>query len=837
MKPSFFGCVVFFQLILNLFSVLAFPIFGQKQAFELEFETSSLPAQFLPGWYGNDVRSSNARIFQAKGQGIDQSNALAVQPISSFDGEVIIRLSQTEFESPKVQFWAKSSKNGTGSRAAEVYYSWSETLLGGFSTSMILGSPNEFTNEDQEFRRFELEMPDEFQGIEVVYLKLEINYGSGVGTCARWLLDDFEFGDIEEDTLPPSVVMTRGFSENEIQVGFSEAIDPIFSIFQLNYNLQGQEPESVKLESDSLVTLTFSNLLAPGEEMDIHISQIPDVAGNFMKDTLFRFKYVDPTLIPYKSLIINELMPAPKADLDLPNVEYVELRNNLDYTIRTGGMKWSNSRSTVDLPDVWINPDELILLVPFNQQNEMSEYGALIPVASWPTLLNGGDQLELKNRKGELVDRVSYTSASWGDSEIRDSGYSLEVVNPFLACDQAFFLKASISPLRGTPGKRNSVFDLSSDEIKPFVQGIRFLDSLTLMVQFSEPIIWNSEEIKIVPELLIDSMYQNGSSSLIIELGYAATESMEYTVDLNSVFDCSRNELESPIASVILPSSPQKGDIIINELLFNPKSGSPKFVELYNSSSNYLQIGDLQLGNLDVNGNPNQLKQISDSGYIFPPHTYLAITTDTVLLKQDFPNSFYGNFYQLSTLPSYPISGGTVVLFSKGNELLEEFTFDEEMHHPLLRDPKGVSLERISIHSPSNLKSNWHSASGLENFGTPGKKNSNSFNGEFESQLITISPEVFDPEGNNGKTFTVISYELDQPGWVGTFEIYDLGGRLVEVLDRNAILGSSGLYSWDGTDAAGRKVRPGYYVLVVELFDLQGEVIRFRKTMVVATQF
>lgn len=89
-------------------------------------------------------------------------------------------------------------------------------------------------------------------------------------------------------------------------------------------------------------------------------------------------------------------------------------------------------------------------------------------------------------------------------------------------------------------------------------------------------------------------------------------------------------------------------------------------------------------------------------------------------------------------------------------------------------------------------------------------------------QIITISPEVFDPDGNNGNTFTRISFELDQPGWVGTFEIYDVGGRIIEVLDRNAILDNSGLSIWSGKDDSGRKVRPGYYVILVELFDLQG---------------
>ncbi|SIN97574.1 lamin tail domain-containing protein [Algoriphagus halophilus] len=588
-------------------------VHAQTQAFELDFNPVSFPSQFLPGWYGNEVRNSSSRIFQGKDHGVNQSHALAVQPISTFNGELIVRLSVSEFTAPKIQFLAKSSKNGNGSRAAEVYSSWSNSLNENFLTPQVLGSLVEFPNEEQEFRLFEIHIPDQFQGSDLLYFKLEVRYGTGAGTSARWFMDDFVFGDIAEDTVPPTVQMVRGFSENEIQMLFSEAIDPVFSIIQLNYKLDGQEPELVRLDNDSLAILTFSNPLAHGKEINLHISQIP--------------------------------------------------------------------------------------------------------------------------------------------------------------------------------------------------------------------------------ELSVDTVYLSGPNTLKLELKSAATKSIEYGLNLSSILDCAGNGLETPIATVILPASPLGGDVVINELLFNPQSGRPKFVELYNRSSNYLEIGGLQLGNLDANGLPGQLKKISESGFIFPPQSYLAITTDTILLQQDFPKSSNGNFLQVSTLPSYPISGGTVVLLSEEQELLEEFSFDEEMHHPLLRDPKGVSLERISINVPSNLKSNWHSASGLEDYGTPGKKNSNSFTGEFESQLITISPEVFDPEGNNGNTLTVISYELDQPGWVGAFEIYDVGGRIAKVLDRNAILGNSGMYNWSGTDDSGRKVRPGYYVLLVELFDLQGEVIRFRKTMVVATQF
>ena len=108
--------------------------------------------------------------------------------------------------------------------------------------------------------------------------------------------------------------------------------------------------------------------------------------------------------------------------------------------------------------------------------------------------------------------------------------------------------------------------------------------------------------------------------------------------------------------------------------------------------------------------------------------------------------------------------------------------------------------------------------------------------GEFEGELIQIEPEVFDPEGSNGNTFTTIKYELDQAGWIGSFRVYSTAGQLIQSLAQNELLGVSGLFTWTGTDSQGKIVRPGYYVLLVELYDLSGRVMTIRKTIVIATK-
>src|SRR5690606_12959050 len=157
-----------------------------------------------------------------------------------------------------------------------------------------------------------------------------------------------------------------------------------------------------------------------------------------------------------------------------------------------------------------------------------------------------------------------------------------------------------------------------------------------------------------------------------------------------------------------------------------------------------------------------------------PPQGIIAFTTNPDQLKLDYPKSPLERLFKMSTLPSYPIGGGTVVLMDSKEAIVEQFSYSDDLHHPLLRNSKGVSIERLSTQSPVNLASNWHSASANEEYATPGRKNSQLLTEDLHGEMIAIEPEVFDPEGSNGNTFTTIKYQLTQTGWTGTFKIYSI---------------------------------------------------------------
>jgi hypothetical protein len=422
---------------------------------------------------------------------------------------------------------------------------------------------------------------------------------------------------------------------------------------------------------------------------------------------------------------------------------------------------------------------------------------------------------------------------------LANGGYSLEVPNPFYFCDNSGLLRPSLDPLRGTPGKENSIFTRDQETAASQLEQAWFQDSLTVHLVFSKGIFPGIEKemFAFSPILELDSLFFLSEKELAIFLKSPAKENELYQLSLVGLRDCWGNELGIPgITELVFAARPKQGELVINEVLFDPRSGDPKFVELRNVSKRFLNLDSFGLANLDDLGKPDQLRKIESKGLILPPDGHLAITTDVNRLKLSYPKSTSGNYFQMPTLPSYPISGGTVVLLASDGAIMETFTYDQDLHHPLLRDSKGVSLERISPFSPAIANSNWQSASGNEDYGTPGRKNSQSIEGEMAGNLIQIEPEVFDPEGSSGPAFTSIRYELDQSGWVGTFKIFSIDGQLIQILAQNQILGTNGIFTWTGTDSTGKRVRVGYYVLMVELYEPNGKTNLIKRTIVVGAR-
>jgi hypothetical protein len=64
--------------------------------------------------------------------------------------------------------------------------------------------------------------------------------------------------------------------------------------------------------------------------------------------------------------------------------------------------------------------------------------------------------------------------------------------------------------------------------------------------------------------------------------------------------------------------------------------------------------------------------------------------------------------------------------------------------------------------------------------------------------------------------------------------VFDIAGRPVRTLQRNRLCGVSGSFKWDGLDEQNNALPMGHYILFTEVFNLKGEVKRFRQEVVLA---
>jgi hypothetical protein len=156
----------------------------------------------------------------------------------------------------------------------------------------------------------------------------------------------------------------------------------------------------------------------------------------------------------------------------------------------------------------------------------------------------------------------------------------------------------------------------------------------------------------------------------------------------------------------------------------------------------------------------------------------------------------------------------------------------------LLEQEEGVSLERIDYAKPESDADNWHSAAASVGLATPGNINSqNSDLRNISEDCFSVEPPIFSPDLDGVDDFAQIQYVCEQTGIVGSITIYDTQGRLVRKLVQNQTLADSGFFRWDGTKDNGEKVNMGYYLILIETFDLDGNINTIKLKVAVGARF
>lgn len=542
-------------------------------------------------------------------------------------------------------------------------------------------------------------------------------------------------------------------------------------------------------------------------------------------------------------MVITEIMADPTPVVGLPNAEYIEVKNVSSTAFNLNGWKLSDATSTATISTSFVlQPDSVAILCSTSNVSAFSVYGRTISVTSFPSLDNDGDVLTLRSPQNKVIHSISYTSDWYGNEAKKDGGWSLEMIDTKSPCGGKENWKASTNNFGGTPGKINSVNGTNTDATPPQLKRAYTLDSVNVVLVFNEPL--DSLSGATVSNYSLNGISVASATTIApqfitvqLKLATPLQASVVYTITVSNTTDCKGNAIGAYYKTKIgLPQTPVANDVVINEILFNPKSPGSDYVEIYNRSKKVIDASKLYVANRSNGGAVASLKQISAEPLYLFPEDYLVITEDAVTLKQQYFVKNEDALLQLSFLPSYPDDKGNVVLIDLNGTIIDEVGYDKDWHFGLIDNDEGVALERIDPDAASQAKNNWHSAATSVGYGTPTYKNSQYKQTEDVKATVEISPKVFSPDNDGRDDILTINYKIEEPSYVSNVFIFDASGRLVRQLVKNDLLGLKGSWIWDGLGENKNKLPMGTYIVFTEIFNLQGKKRSFKQAVVLARQ-
>jgi hypothetical protein len=647
--------------------------------------------------------------------------------------------------------------------------------------------------------------------------------------------DDIFIDSLYVDVSPPSLLDLRVETATRIVAVFDERLDSVETQENQIYSLVNYPGRITgTIISDYEIIYLLDSPLLSQQTYIFQISGVGDIYGNESGWQEKTFTYLDIRQAERGGVLITEFMADPDPPVRfLPNAEYIEIYNPTHYILDLSSVSLSTGGPAQRLPYLLLFPGQYGIICRADQAERFQTYGMAIPMNNFPAITNSGDDLILVNSAGDTLIFLNFDLRWYKENSKVQGGWSLELVRPEKTINCASNWRASVDNNGGTPGRDNSVMGLPVDTLGPTALHCLILTENTVRIFFDEAL--NLEQdfqtlISISNGLSVAD-YSVGADGQTLDMQTASIfqAGISYQIMVSALLrDCLGNTSESnKLLETGLPVIPEPGSLVINELLFNPKTGGSDFIEIYNASNNFINVRGLQLINHARSTN-HHLSVEHD--YVIAPGGYVVFTNDVENILENYRNGGPGLMIK-ANIPWLDDRFGQVGLYFEGLAL-DMVEYREEWHHALLDDKNGVSLERLSPGVNGLDRNNWYSAAGSIGFATPGLKNSQYRPEDHASGDITFDHYIFSPDQDGYEDLLIMRYQLDRPGYLLTVGVYNLQGRRVRTLAKNELLGSEGLVVWDGFDDSGQICRTGIYFLDIAMFEPGGRVINQRKSCV-----
>lgn len=138
-------------------------------------------------------------------------------------------------------------------------------------------------------------------------------------------------------------------------------------------------------------------------------------------------------------------------------------------------------------------------------------------------------------------------------------------------------------------------------------------------------------------------------------------------------------------------------EIVINEIMYNPVTDFPEFVEIYNTGENPLVLDGFVFS--------KGIGFTFQTGSSVLPAEGIVLTNDTALFRKTYGFSAFGQFNkQLSN------NGETLVLKNRYNQTVDSVTFSDTIPWPTEPDGEGFSLELKGQELDNAVYTSWKSS-------------------------------------------------------------------------------------------------------------------------------
>lgn len=657
---------------------------------------------------------------------------------------------------------------------------------------------------------------------------------NGTGIIGKHFFDNLFYGPRYRDTVAPVIKQVEALFPNSLRVLFNERIGEFHNAdFLLN---RTEIPVLVERDTQNPegLMLTFASAIPKNQWHILNNRNTADTSGNHSTDHDHTFFALFKETAEPGDIIFTEVMvkPAPSVN-GLPEAEYIEIKNTGSKYLSLKNCTLSDGNLTALLPDSLLLPYSYAILTkksaliwPVIQQK-------LIQTSSFPSLDNAGDQIILYNREGAILTSLSYSENWHSDALKQGGGWSLELTDTGFACIPENNWKSNKSN-GGTPGNHNSTYERLS--VIPEFKALRTYmpDARKLRIFFSQ----NPDSASIKPtDFYIADLQLNPvkicnfnpfDHSLDLDLGQDIAPNKVYELQVSDVMSCSGMSSGNQMLKFgIAKSTLFENQVRINEILFNPWNDEPDYLEIFNSSDSIIDLKFLILASMK-NDIPSEIKEAAPNGYALFPGCYALFTTDPRATSQRYPEHDLTAFINIASLPVFPNDKGHVALYSKSGIYIDGLKYEEGFHAPVVSNPEGISLEKVSTRAPSDNRQYWTSAASNAGFGTPGKANSQNIVDAGNSQF-SLKSDWFSPDNDGMEDLLGISYSLEHAGYSLNSAVFSESGIMIDAPHKNYLLATTGIITWDGLTDKGLAT-PGNYVILLEGFEPGGKKFHYKFT-------